>query len=88
METNALGALEVHKQNVHSNIKPYVCPICEKRFKDSSNFSKHKATHSNEKPWCCLTRGCHESFARRDQLIRHASKMHNESVKKLNDLCT
>ncbi|KAJ4394425.1 hypothetical protein N0V93_003643 [Gnomoniopsis smithogilvyi] len=79
-------SLKVHKQNVHSESKPYVCPICGKAFKDSSNFSKHKATHSNEKPWVCRTRGCSESFARRDQLIRHASKMHNEPVKKLNEL--
>lgn len=31
---------------LHAGIKPYVCPICDKRFTQISSLAKHKQIHT------------------------------------------
>lgn len=80
-----LKIIEVHKQNTHCDDRRYTCKECNKKFKDSSNFSKHKKTHINEKSWKCVE--CPESFVRRDQLFRHASRVHGTEAETREKLC-
>ncbi|KIJ65711.1 hypothetical protein HYDPIDRAFT_88212 [Hydnomerulius pinastri MD-312] len=66
------GALTIHKRT-HNGLRPFKCTYCEKAFSESSNLSKHLRTHTGARPYLCTESGCGKSFARPDQLARHAS---------------
>jgi uncharacterized Zn-finger protein len=53
----------------HTGEKPLKCPLCDKRFGESSNLSKHIKTHSVKGDFYCAT--CGKDFHRQDQLRRH-----------------
>lgn len=72
-------------RNAHSNEKRYICPTCGKRFKDSSNFSKHRATHAEVKRYTCVR--CGRGFCRRDQLFRHSRNAYQMTNADLEKLC-
>jgi len=38
---------------VHSNVRPHVCDICGKSFKQTFCLSRHKLTHQDSKPLTC-----------------------------------
>jgi uncharacterized Zn-finger protein len=61
----------------HTGEKPLECPICGKRFGESSNLSKHIKTHNGKGEHVCTE--CGKDFCRLDQLRRHR-KTH-ESMK-------
>jgi len=42
--------LQTHKRNVHSNRRPYQCPVCCKMFKRKSNVKFHVRIHTDTKP--------------------------------------
>lgn len=56
---------------VHTGDKPLVCDICDRRFSESSNLSKHKRTHEVKGRFVCSFEGCGKDFHRQDQLRRH-----------------
>lgn len=80
-----LPSQATHVRNAHSDTKRYICEICNKGFKDSSNFTKHKATHNNVKRYTCLQ--CGRGFCRRDQLFRHARKAYGMTDEVLKKMC-
>jgi uncharacterized Zn-finger protein len=47
------------------------CPECDKEFNASSNYAKHRRTHTKEKPFLCTFKDCERSYPRRDHLNRH-----------------
>ncbi|KAF9266867.1 hypothetical protein L218DRAFT_978389 [Marasmius fiardii PR-910] len=65
------GALTIHKRT-HNGQKPFKCSFCGRAFAESSNLSKHLRTHTGVRPYVCSVPGCGKSFARPDQLTRHA----------------
>ncbi|TBU60962.1 hypothetical protein BD310DRAFT_814300 [Dichomitus squalens] len=66
------GALTIHKRT-HNGSKPFKCAYCDRAFSESSNLSKHLRTHTGARPYSCTEPGCNKSFARPDQLARHAN---------------
>uniref|UniRef100_A0A6I8PTN8 Zinc finger and SCAN domain containing 29 n=1 Tax=Ornithorhynchus anatinus TaxID=9258 RepID=A0A6I8PTN8_ORNAN len=38
---------------IHTGEKPYRCPDCGRRFRDSSNLITHRRTHTGERPYGC-----------------------------------
>ncbi|KAJ3394162.1 hypothetical protein HDU84_009482 [Entophlyctis sp. JEL0112] len=56
----------------HSNEKPYVCLICEKSFKRTSEIKVHHAfTHNSEVKAAFKCRLCLESFDSKSDLSSH-----------------
>ncbi|KAJ6591723.1 hypothetical protein DFH09DRAFT_907416 [Mycena vulgaris] len=72
------GALTIHKRT-HNGHRPFKCPHVSRAFSESSNLSKHLRTHTGAKPYTCIEPGCDKSFARADQLTRHA-RIHTKKV--------
>lgn len=38
---------------LHTGEKPYLCEICNRRFRQLGNYKTHMMTHSGEKPYTC-----------------------------------
>lgn len=63
----------------HSDEKPYVCKVCDRKFARSHDKKRHEALHGGEKNFKCegflkdgsTKWGCGKKFARSDALLRH-----------------
>ena len=51
--------------------KQYPCDICDKVFSQRSNRSKHRRTHTGEKPFKCDRGDCTKAFSQKKDLINH-----------------
>ncbi|KAJ1466518.1 hypothetical protein T484DRAFT_1861443 [Baffinella frigidus] len=55
------GNLERHKQDKHSDARPYKCEHCSKTFKQACTLEAHKQNkHSNARPYKC--KDCPKTF--------------------------
>ena len=65
-----------HKHHIHSNDRPFVCPVsdCGKGFKTNGELNSHKAIHSDEKPFKCKV--CDKRFKQKSNLISHQNCVH------------
>ncbi|GBP10447.1 Early growth response protein 1 [Eumeta japonica] len=68
-ETDSSGSMSDSAANDSVEGRPHVCDICDLRFQRSSHLSRHKLTHTGERPFTCG--GCGRSFARSDKLRVH-----------------
>ncbi|CAH0694471.1 unnamed protein product [Spodoptera exigua] len=68
-ETDSSGSMSDSATNDAQEGRPHVCDVCDLRFQRSSHLSRHKLTHTGERPFTCG--GCGRSFARSDKLRVH-----------------
>ncbi|XP_021345199.1 DNA-binding protein Ikaros-like [Mizuhopecten yessoensis] len=54
---------------VGSDLRPYACQVCNKRFTQKAHLITHKRTHTGEKPYACHI--CHKRFAQSSHLNTH-----------------
>ncbi|CAH2092668.1 unnamed protein product [Euphydryas editha] len=68
-ETDSSGSISDTAVPETHDGRPHVCDICDVRFARSSHLSRHRLTHTGERPFTCG--GCGRSFARSDKLRVH-----------------
>ncbi|CAH0589223.1 unnamed protein product [Chrysodeixis includens] len=68
-ETDSSGSVSDSAANDAQEGRPHVCDVCDLRFQRSSHLTRHKLTHTGERPFTCG--GCGRSFARSDKLRVH-----------------
>jgi len=39
---------------IHTDLRPFVCSDCGKRFRQQSHKTQHVRIHDNEKPFVCF----------------------------------
>ncbi|XP_037292952.1 zinc finger and BTB domain-containing protein 44 isoform X2 [Manduca sexta] len=85
-ETDSSGSVSDSATNDAQDGRPHVCDVCDLRFQRSSHLSRHKLTHTGERPFTCG--GCGRSFARSDKLRVHTKICEREdpTVDMANDL--
>lgn len=54
--------------------RPYICDICHKGFKQSSDLKKHRRTHTLDKPYKCPL--CPSAFTRSHHCRGHINSVH------------
>lgn len=57
-----------------SGERPYICDICHKGFKQSSDLKKHRRTHTLDKPYKCPI--CPSAFTRSHHCRGHINSVH------------
>ena len=62
----------LNKRLRHSSVKRFGCNKCDKRFKTSSDSSRHKKfVHSDYRPFVCPQSDCNKRFQQSHHLKRH-----------------
>lgn len=73
-----------HKHNMlrhtvrHDKVVNLNCPVCDKRFPKESRLKYHMRTHMDEKCFACAI--CPKKFSHRQNVIRHYSRKHPDSI--------
>lgn len=65
-----------HTQLVHQNNFPFQCDQCNKKYKRSSELTRHKKSHDNKRPFRCDT--CGKTFTARCGLTQHQTAHSND----------
>ena len=75
-----IESLRRHKRKAHTeidNVEEYSCQHCKKKFKFQIDLNDHLRIH-REKVKCNI---CSVKFSRRDNLLKHQRKIHNNRTK-------
>jgi KRAB domain-containing zinc finger protein len=56
--------------------RKFICKVCVKGFKSSSELSQHGPTHTNVKAYKCDVEGCTKSYAGNNNLYNHKKPVH------------
>ena len=60
--------------NIHKNVRPFNCSICDKAFRAKSNLNEHMRIHNDERPFHCSF--CKMTFRQKTHLQMHDIKTH------------
>ncbi|KAH7707844.1 hypothetical protein AAVH_24917 [Aphelenchoides avenae] len=53
-----------------SDDKPHVCPLCEARFSEKAQLTRHSVVHSEKRPFACIQ--CSKTYKAKHQLKAHS----------------
>lgn len=71
--------LERHVNNVHKNIRKFVCEVCGMAFKMIGHLNYHSRSHTGERPNSCNI--CSKSFRRPGELKNHLVMVHKANYR-------
>lgn len=70
---------------LHTGIKPYKCPYCDRTFTKKSNMDCHIPVHTGEKPYKCNI--CFKEFRQPCPYKKHMQQEHSiDNPKKSNNI--
>nr|XP_061836102.1 gastrula zinc finger protein XlCGF8.2DB-like isoform X1 [Nerophis lumbriciformis] len=79
------GDMRTHTDNKNSEFSTkkrgkncFSCLVCAKSFSKKSNFSRHRRTHTGEKPFICPI--CGKSFSQKSHLSEHTKTHTGEKI--------
>lgn len=70
--------LKTHIVRKHSDLRPYICDVCDKSFKEKYTLFQHILIHIGRKSYVCQVTGCGADFSYASGLRQHVSLHHNE----------
>ena len=71
------GSIEVLNHTIKFvEVKSFVCEMCGKMYKSSSNLQRHRRTHEEKKPFVCKI--CGKGYSRKPILKEHESVAHGK----------
>lgn len=78
-KTFSLGKLNNIHKLIHSDLKAFICDVCQKGFKNTKQLRNHKMTHkekNNKFSHVCVI--CEKIFSNRRQMRVHMDGVHNK----------
>jgi len=60
---------DIIKHRLHDKSRPYLCTVCDKRFRQRAHLCVHTLTHTREQLYCCSE--CEQCFTSNYHLRRH-----------------
>ncbi|XP_055842587.1 zinc finger protein 91-like [Episyrphus balteatus] len=76
--------LKRHKEQTHSEEKPYLCSECGQRFVRNGDLAVHMRRHTGEKPYKCQY--CNKGFTRSTEVYVH-ERYHTGEKKHVCNIC-
>ncbi|XP_021177853.2 zinc finger protein 624 [Fundulus heteroclitus] len=64
-----------------ASAKSKVCPICSMNIKNNRDIKKHLRSHSEERPYVCLT--CEKGFKYKDTIKKHQTLKGHEGIREV-----
>lgn len=78
-KTFSLGKLNSIHKPIHSDVKSFVCTVCEKAFKNAKQLRNHKETHREKSSKAVhVCEFCNKSFFEKRQLRVHTDGVHKK----------
>ncbi|XP_038053310.1 uncharacterized protein LOC119725802 isoform X2 [Patiria miniata] len=71
--------LTVHINRAHTNVRPFACDLCPKKFHSTAALQSHQHIHTGAKPYKCKI--CGDAFRQKGTLYRHIKGVHKEGKK-------
>ncbi|KAI8920731.1 hypothetical protein BC831DRAFT_401226 [Entophlyctis helioformis] len=58
----------------------FACSLCDNTYTRKYNLDAHMHSHARTRPFACTVPACTAAFARRNDLTRHTSTVHERRV--------
>jgi hypothetical protein len=67
-----------HYQGEHENLRPHICDLCARGFKQKTHLQNHIRRHSGEIPFKCHFKDCNYAARQKANLTRHIHRKHQD----------
>ncbi|PIK50496.1 hypothetical protein BSL78_12626 [Apostichopus japonicus] len=68
---------KITHEKIHSDVRPFQCTFCGKRFRQQSVLKAHERIHTGERPYRCGI--CGKAFKQQGHVKEHTKK-HNKPM--------
>ena len=69
--------LSTHQRHVHPKNAPFVCDLCNSKFKIRRYLKQHQKRCSGDRPYVCQRSECGKTFATEHDLKMHVDRVHS-----------